>query len=102
MKDAERLKPSPSQPGAADVAHLEREALAQAPQLFRLAARLLGNAAEAEDVLQEAFAKAISLLRAGAYRGDCALPTWLYRRGDEYRARQVAQCKAGAGGASTG
>ncbi|MBX7113234.1 MAG: RNA polymerase sigma factor [Myxococcaceae bacterium] len=79
MKDAERLKPSLSQLRAADLAHLEREALAHAPQLYRLAARLLGNAAEAEDVLQEAFAKAISLLRIGAYRGECALPTWLYR-----------------------
>lgn len=62
-----------------DIKALEREALAHSAALYKLAARLLGNAAEAEDVLQEAFAKAITELRRGAFRGDCALSSWLYR-----------------------
>jgi RNA polymerase sigma-70 factor (ECF subfamily) len=62
-----------------DVKALEREALGHSAALFRLAARLLGNTADAEDVVQEAFIKAISELRRGAFRGDSSLSTWLYR-----------------------
>ena len=65
--------------GASDVSALEREALAQSGAMYRLAARLVGSAADAEDVLQEAFAKAISELRRGGFRGDSSLSTWLYR-----------------------
>jgi RNA polymerase sigma-70 factor (ECF subfamily) len=62
-----------------DVKALEREALGHCAALYRLAARLLGNAADADDVVQEAFVKAISELRRGGFRGDSALSTWLYR-----------------------
>jgi RNA polymerase sigma-70 factor (ECF subfamily) len=47
--------------------------------MYRLAARLLGDAQEAEDVLQDAFARVLEQLRRGAFRGDCTLSTWLYR-----------------------
>ena len=47
--------------------------------LHRLASRLLGNPAEAEDVLQEAYVKAYRALAADRFSGDSALQTWLYR-----------------------
>lgn len=47
--------------------------------MFRLAARLVGNTADAEDVVQEAFVKALASLRAGEFRGQAALTTWLFR-----------------------
>lgn len=58
---------------------LEKEALAKSGALYRLAARLMGNSADADDVVQEAFVKAITGLRRGAFRGDSSLSTWLYR-----------------------
>ncbi|MFT3708653.1 MAG: RNA polymerase sigma factor [Archangium sp.] len=58
---------------------LETEVLAAAPALFRLALRLTGRRAEAEDVVQDAFVKALSELRAGRFRGQSSLSTWLYR-----------------------
>lgn len=48
----------------------------QAP-IYRLLARLLGDAAEAEDVAQEVFVSAFKAI--GDFRGDAALSTWLYR-----------------------
>lgn len=58
---------------------LEHEALAQSGALYRLAARLMGNSVDAEDVVQEAFVKAITGLRRGAFAGESSLTTWLYR-----------------------
>jgi RNA polymerase sigma-70 factor (ECF subfamily) len=54
------------------------EALVRAHQhrLFGVALRMLGNAAEAEDVAQEAFLRAHGALRD--FRGDARLATWLY------------------------
>lgn len=75
---APQSQPVPPRPPG-DVKALEREALACAPALYKLAARLTGSTADADDVLQEAFARAIETLRRGAFRGDCALSTWLYR-----------------------
>lgn len=46
-------------------------------KLFRLAFRMLGNQAEAEDVVQETFIKAYRALPQ--FRGDAAFFTWLYR-----------------------
>lgn len=80
MTDGVKEQVQPSAPGKVpEVKALEREALAQAPALYRLAARLLGNASDADDVVQEAFIKAISELRRGAFRGESSLSTWLYR-----------------------
>lgn len=73
----QREGPSPPRPG--EVKEFEREALGHSAALYRLAVRLLGNAAEAEDVVQEAFIKAISELRRGGFRGESRLSTWLYR-----------------------
>ncbi|MFI5305769.1 MAG: sigma-70 family RNA polymerase sigma factor [Polyangiales bacterium] len=45
--------------------------------LYRMLVRLLGDAAEAEDVAQEVF---ISVFKAiESFRGDAALSTWLHR-----------------------
>src|SRR5262245_32862597 len=46
-------------------------------RLFSLALRMLGNAADAEDMLQEIFLSAHRKLES--FRGDAALGTWLYR-----------------------
>lgn len=46
-------------------------------QVFRKALRLLGNEADAEDVVQEVFLTVHK--KAKTFRGECALSTWLYR-----------------------
>jgi RNA polymerase sigma-70 factor (ECF subfamily) len=51
----------------------------QAPRLYNLALRLLGNAADAEDLLQDIFLLAHRKL--DSFKGDSALATWLYRLG---------------------
>jgi RNA polymerase sigma-70 factor (ECF subfamily) len=45
------------------------------PELFRVAYSLVGNAADAEDVVQEALAGAIK--GAAGFRGDASIRTWL-------------------------
>jgi len=47
--------------------------------LFRLAARLVADAVEAEDVLQDAYVSAYRALADGRYDGRSKLETWLYR-----------------------
>ena len=59
--------------------------------VHRLALRLVGNAEDAEDVVQEAFTKAY--LNLEKFRGDCAFRTWLLHIGlslcqDKLRRRQ--------------
>ncbi len=49
------------------------------PRLYRLASQVMGNLADAEDALQEAYVKAFKALRAGRYDGRAKLLTWLYR-----------------------
>lgn len=46
-------------------------------RLYRLARSVVGNAVEAEDVLQEAYVRAFANL--DKFRGDCALSSWLSR-----------------------
>lgn len=48
-------------------------------ELVRVAARLLGSLADAEDVVQEAFVKAHRELSAGRFDGRSLVKTWLYR-----------------------
>lgn len=48
-------------------------------RLFSLAYRMCGNAADAEDLLQEIFLTAHRKL--GQFKGESALSTWLYRLG---------------------
>jgi len=48
-----------------------------AEQVYRVAFRLLQNAADAEDALQEAFLAVY--LRIGEFQGEAKLSSWLYR-----------------------
>jgi RNA polymerase sigma-70 factor (ECF subfamily) len=50
-----------------------------ASRLYTLAVRMLGNAADAEDLLQEIFLTAYRKL--ASFRGNSSLGTWLYRLG---------------------
>ena len=50
---------------------------AHAGKLFSLAVRMVGNASDAEDLLQEIFLSAHRKL--DGFRGESALGTWLYR-----------------------
>lgn len=47
--------------------------------MYRLAARLSGDLAEAEDALQEAYVDAYRALREGRWDGRSKVETWLYR-----------------------
>jgi len=47
--------------------------------LVRLAARILGNVADAEDTVQEAYVKAYRALVNGQFDGRSSVRTWLYR-----------------------
>ena len=49
------------------------------PRLFRLAARMLGDEREAEDVLQESFIRAFDALIEGRFDARSGAYTWLYR-----------------------
>jgi len=57
-----------------------------APQLYRLAFSLVGNAADAEDVLQETFAGAFRQL--AKFEGRASFRTWL----SQILVRQAARC----------
>jgi RNA polymerase sigma-70 factor (ECF subfamily) len=60
-----------------DLAAFEELYRTHAGRLFSVACRLLGNATDAEDLLQEIFMSAHRKL--DTYRGEAALGTWLYR-----------------------
>ncbi len=62
---------------AGDLAAFEELYKAHAGRLYSVACRMLGNAAEAEDILQEIFLSAHRKLES--FRGESALGTWLYR-----------------------
>jgi RNA polymerase sigma-70 factor (ECF subfamily) len=47
------------------------------PRIFRLARRLVGNDADAEDVTQDVLLQLVKKL--DTFRGEAAFPTWLYR-----------------------
>ena len=48
-------------------------------RLYRLALRMTGNAAEAEDILQETYLRAHLALADARFEGRAQLSTWLYR-----------------------
>jgi RNA polymerase sigma-70 factor (ECF subfamily) len=52
---------------------------ATSAKLVRLSARMLGNVADAEDVVQEAYVKAYRALTEGGFDGRSRVETWLYR-----------------------
>jgi RNA polymerase sigma-70 factor, ECF subfamily len=60
-----------------DLAAFEELYRAHAGKLFSVACRMVGNPADAEDLLQEIFLSAHRKL--DSFRGDSALGTWLYR-----------------------
>ena len=60
-----------------DLGAFEELYRAHAGRLFSLTCRMLGNPADAEDLLQEVFLAAHRKL--DTFRGDSALGTWLYR-----------------------
>ena len=60
-----------------DLAAFEELYRAHAGRLFSVACRMLGNPADAEDLLQEIFLSAHRKL--DGFRGDSVLGTWLYR-----------------------
>lgn len=62
---------------AGDLAAFEELYAAHAGKLYSVALRMLGNAADAEDLLQEIFLSAHRKLES--FRGESALGTWLYR-----------------------
>jgi RNA polymerase sigma-70 factor (ECF subfamily) len=47
------------------------------PRVYRLARRLLGNDADAEDATQDTFVQVLRKLPS--FRAEASLPTWLYR-----------------------
>jgi len=47
--------------------------------MYRLSCRMLGNANDAEDALQNAYLNAYRALRDGRYTGESRVETWLYR-----------------------
>jgi RNA polymerase sigma-70 factor (ECF subfamily) len=60
-----------------DVRSFEVLARRHQAALYRLAVRVMGDAGEAEDALQEALLDAWR--RIGRFRGDSAFSTWMYR-----------------------
>jgi RNA polymerase sigma-70 factor, ECF subfamily len=60
-----------------DLAAFEELYRVHAGRLFSVACRMLGNPADAEDLLQEIFLSAHRKLES--FRGESALGTWLYR-----------------------
>ena len=60
-----------------DLAAFEEIYRAHSGKLFSLACRMVGNPADAEDLLQEIFLSAHRKLEG--FRGESALGTWLYR-----------------------
>src|SRR5882672_8205619 len=60
-----------------DLAAFEELYKAHSGRLFSVACRMVGNPADAEDLLQEIFLSAHRKL--DSFRGESALGTWLYR-----------------------
>jgi RNA polymerase sigma-70 factor (ECF subfamily) len=60
-----------------NVSAFEEMYRAHASRVFNVAWRMLGNAADAEDALQEVFLQAYR--KIGGFKGESALGTWLYR-----------------------
>jgi RNA polymerase sigma-70 factor (ECF subfamily) len=68
-----------------------------ATRLYNLAFRMLGNAADAEDAVQDTFL--VAHRRLDTFRGDAALGTWLYRLAvnqclDRLRSRSTRDLRA--------
>lgn len=64
---------------AGDVAAFARVVEATSTRLYRLAARMMGDLQEAEDVVQDAYVRAFDALREGRFDRRSSVDTWLYR-----------------------
>jgi RNA polymerase sigma-70 factor (ECF subfamily) len=62
-----------------DLAAFEELYRAHSPRLYAVAYRMLGQAEDAEDLLQEIFL--LAFRKMDSYKGDASLGTWLYRLG---------------------
>jgi len=62
-----------------DATAFRRIVEATSARLVRLSARIVGNLADAEDVVQEAYVKAYRSLAAGQFDRRSRVETWLYR-----------------------
>jgi RNA polymerase sigma-70 factor, ECF subfamily len=62
-----------------DTAAFQEVVDATSARLVRLSARMLGNMADAEDVVQEAYVKAYRSLLDGQFDRRAKVETWLYR-----------------------
>lgn len=62
-----------------DAAAFQAIVEATAPRLVRLAARILGDVSEAEDVVQDSYVKTFQALTGGGFDGRSTIETWLYR-----------------------
>lgn len=62
-----------------DAAAFQELVDATSARLVRLSARMLGNVADAEDVVQEAYVKAYRSLLDGQFDRRAKVETWLYR-----------------------
>lgn len=62
-----------------DAAAFQEVVDATSTRLVRLSARMLGNVADAEDVVQEAYVKAYRSLLDGQFDRRAKVETWLYR-----------------------
>ncbi|MDN5919249.1 MAG: sigma-70 family RNA polymerase sigma factor [Pseudonocardia sp.] len=60
-----------------DVHAFEELARRHQDALYRVAARVLGNRADAEDALQESLL--VAWKKIGSFRGEAAFSTWMYR-----------------------
>jgi RNA polymerase sigma-70 factor (ECF subfamily) len=69
--------PGKEQPGVPPGLSAEKIFDEYAPRVYHLAHRLLGNAADAEDVAQDVFLQVVRKLPT--FRGEAAFSTWLYR-----------------------
>jgi RNA polymerase sigma-70 factor (ECF subfamily) len=62
-----------------DRAAFQRIVEATSARLVRLSTRIVGNVADAEDVVQEAYVKAFRSLTGGQFDHRSRVQTWLYR-----------------------
>lgn len=73
------LENAAQQVRAGDLAAFRSLVEATSSRFVRLAARMLGNVSDAEDVVQDAYIKAYRSLTSGRFEGRARVRTWLYR-----------------------
>ncbi|MBM4342550.1 MAG: sigma-70 family RNA polymerase sigma factor [Deltaproteobacteria bacterium] len=82
---------------AGDARALELLLAEHAPRIARFAAHMCRHAADADDVVQETLISASRALRS--FRGQSALPTWLFAIARSHCRRQRRKARSGSGGA---